>query len=95
MCSTSIGFSRDFLVMKEVTTEKMNQIRGNLYHWFLKHSPTGITHIPKYILFINNQDIGIYIYMLRIAGQMAGLKFFVDAQGWPGGVMGFKKLKFV
>ena len=63
MCSTSIGFSRDFLVMKEVTTEKMNQIRGNLYHWFLKHSPTGITHIPKYILFIIKQDIGIYIYV--------------------------------
>ena len=29
--------------------------------------------------------------MLPIAGQMAGpngLKFFVDTQGWPGGVIG-------
>ena len=36
--------------------------------------------------------------MLHIAGQMAGLiglKFVVDTQGWPGGVIGFKKSKFV
>jgi len=34
--------------------------------------------------------------MLHIAGQMAGLiglKFVVDTQGWPGGVIGFKKIK--
>ena len=34
----------------------------------------------------------IYIYMLPIAGQTAGpigLNFFVDTQGWPGGVKGY------
>ena len=29
--------------------------------------------------------------MLRIAGQTAGPKFFVDTHGWPGGVMESKK----
>ena len=34
----------------------------------------------------------IYIYMLPIAGQTAGpigLTFFVDTQGWPGGIKGY------
>ena len=34
--------------------------------------------------------------MLRIAGQTArpiGLKFFVDTQGWQGGVIGSTKFK--
>ena len=33
--------------------------------------------------------------MLRIAGQTTepnGLKFFVDTQGFPGGVLGYKKI---
>ena len=35
--------------------------------------------------------------MLRLAGQTAGpigLKFFVDTQGWPGSVKGYKTLEF-
>ena len=35
--------------------------------------------------------------MLPIAGQTAGtigLNFFVDTQGWPGSVIGYKKFKF-
>ena len=34
--------------------------------------------------------------MLPIAGQTAGpigLKFFVDTQGWPGSVIGYKKIE--
>ena len=45
------------------------------------------------IIYIMKQDIRIYIYMLRIAGQTAGpigLKFFVDTHGWPWGVIGYK-----
>ena len=36
-----------------------------------------------YVIYIIKQDIGLYIYMLRIAGQTAGpigLKFVVDTQ---------------
>ena len=36
--------------------------------------------------------------MLRIAGQTAGqigLNFFVDTQGWPGSIIGYKKSKIV
>ena len=39
------------------------------------------------IINITKQDIHIYIYMLRIAGQTAGpigLKLFEDTHGWPG-----------
>ena len=35
--------------------------------------------------------------MLPIAGQTAGtigLNFFVDTQGWPGSVIGYKKFYF-
>ena len=35
--------------------------------------------------------------MLSIAGKTAGLSgltFFVDTQGWPGGVLGHKKSNF-
>ena len=35
--------------------------------------------------------------MLFIAGQTAGpigLNFFVDTQGWPGSVIGYKKFEF-
>ena len=41
------------------------------------------------VFYIIKQDI-IYIYMLPRAGQTAkpiGLNFFVDTQGWPGGVL--------
>ena len=31
--------------------------------------------------------------MLPIAGQTAGLNFFVDTQGWPGSVIGYKKFE--
>ena len=31
------------------------------------------------------------MYMLRISGQTAGPKFFVDTHGWPGGVIYAKK----
>ena len=45
-----------------------------------------------------NKTRHAYIYMLRIAGQTAGpigLKLFVDTQGWPGGVRGFKKIEIL
>ena len=45
-----------------------------------------------------NKKQDIRIYMLPIAGQTAGpigLKLFVDTQGWPGGVRGFKKIEIL
>ena len=33
---------------------------------------------------LENRTRHSYIYMFPIAGQTAGLKFFVDTQGWPG-----------
>jgi len=39
------------------------------------------------IIYIEKQDIRIYIYMLRIADQTAGpigLNFFVETHGWVG-----------
>ena len=64
-----------------------------------KNRRFSLFNVLKYLFCVIKRDIRIYlyIYMLPIADQTAGpigLAFFVDTQGWPGGVIGLKNSKF-
>ena len=62
---------------------------------YIKHNT--ILYYTCYIKHIIKQDIRIYIYILPIAGQTAGLnglKFFVDTQECGGGCYRQKIIQF-